>query len=904
MTLHPTPVIGAFTRVVCHGVGFTVSPTNSGTDIVPNGTTYTWGTPIATGSVTGAGAGTSLTFISATALLNPTNAQQSVTYIVTPRAPITGCQGTAFPITVTVNPNARINQFTLTSCSGIQFQVSPVNGVNGNIVPVGTQYTWTTPSITSASVTGGLSQSTAVGFFSGTLINLTNSIHTATYTVTPIAPLCSNNNSFTVTVTIDRGLAINTMLTTVCSGVSFQLTPTNPDNGFILVGTTYTWNAPSGVGFTGGQAQSPTGVSNIFGTLENTTNMPVTAVYNVLGTTLNCGPQGTFSVVVTVNPTVTINPISVTTCSGTPFVVSPVNGVNGNIVPMSTTYSWELPMVSPGLTAGATGTNLTFVSGTLTNNTNAALTAVYFVTPATSNCGPTSMFSVTVTVNPRVSISSMTAVICTGSGFTVTPTNGTNGIVPDGTTYTWNPPIVTGGMIGGQSGTTAVNITNAALTNPTSSTQYATYTITPNPLLCGPATPFVLTVTVNPVAIISPMTAVACGLAMFTVTPTDGVNGTVPASTQYTWSAPTGTGFTGGAAETTPRNSITGTLRNTTANVVTAVYAVTAVGTCGSSFTLTVSLNPAPQPFSFTTPICTQATFNVTPGSGIIPAGTQYTWGLPTMSSSVTGGDSQSTRVNNITGTLTNNTAQARTAVYTVTPYTGSCTGAPFSLTVTVDPRPIINSFTTTVSCSGLFFSVTPTSGSVVPVGTTFSWPSPVGTNNAITNTQSQSAPGTTNIYGTLINTTNVQQTATYTVTPAFGTCIGNTFAFTVPINPTPSVNNFTRVICSGENVSFTPVHLTDGSIIPINTTYTWSNPSGGGNVSGDEGSGGATTSFSATLSLNANIISAQAVTYFVTPNANGCNGTTFTVVITVNPRAIINAMTALACGGVQFTVN
>ncbi|MFN9998087.1 MAG: PKD-like domain-containing protein, partial [bacterium] len=634
----------------------------------------------------------------------------------------------------------------------------------------------------------------------------------------------------------------------------------------------------------------------------------VSATYNVSASTVNCGPVGMFSVVVTLRPIATINPITVTTCSGTPFQVSPANGVNGNIVPMSTTYSWGLPTVSPGLSAGAIGTNLTFISGTLANTTNTARTAVYLVTPATVNCGANASFTLTVTVNPGASINNLTAVICTGNGFTIAITNGTNGIVPEGTTYTWNEPVVTGAvgdLVGGQSGTNASVISNGILTNNTSSTQYATYTITPNTLVCNNANPFVLTVTVNPVAAINSMTRVFCALEPFTVTPIDVTDGRVPASTQYTWSAPSGSGFSGGAGQPIAQNNITGRLTNTTAFVTSAVYTVsTAAGACASTFTLTVTLNPAPQPFSFTTPICTQATFNVTPGSGIIPAGTQYTWGLPTMSSSVTGGDSQSTRVSTITGTLINNTAQARTAVYSVTPYSGSCTGVPFSLTVTVDPKPVMNSFTTTVRCSGVFFSVTPTSGSVVPVGTTFSWPAPIGTNNAITNTQSQAAPGTLNIYGTLINTTNVQQTATYSVTPSFGTCIGNTFAFSVPINPTPSVNNFTRVICSGENVSFTPVHLTDGSIIPINTSYTWSNPSGGGNVSGDQGSGGATTSFSATLSLNANINSAQIVTYFVTPTASGCNGTTFTVVITVNARAIINAMTTLACGGVQFTVN
>jgi hypothetical protein len=50
--------------------------------------------------------------------------------------------------------------------------------------------------------------------------------------------------------------------------------------------------------------------------------------------------------------------------------------------------------------------------------------------------------------------------------------------------------------------------------------------------LCGTGTPFALTVTINPVASINPMTATACGLALFTVTPQDVTNGVVPGRLQ------------------------------------------------------------------------------------------------------------------------------------------------------------------------------------------------------------------------------------------------------------------------------------------------------------------------------------------------------------------------------------
>ena len=54
-----------------------------------------------------------------------------------------------------------------------------------------------------------------------------------------------------------------------------------------------------------------------------------------------------------------------------------------------------------------------------------------------------------VTINPKPFITDITSVICSGNGFTVTPVNGTDGIVPAGTTYSWNAPNLTGGLTGG-----------------------------------------------------------------------------------------------------------------------------------------------------------------------------------------------------------------------------------------------------------------------------------------------------------------------------------------------------------------------------------------------------------------------------------------------------------------------
>ena len=91
------------------------------------------------------------------------------------------------------------------------------------------------------------------------------------------------------------------------------------------------------------------------------------------------------------------------------------------------------------------------ITGTLTNPTNAIQTAIYTVTPTSGSCTG-SDFTVTVTVNPKPAVTNMTDVICSGGSFTAAPADGTNGIVPVITTYTWAAPTVSGGITGGAAG--------------------------------------------------------------------------------------------------------------------------------------------------------------------------------------------------------------------------------------------------------------------------------------------------------------------------------------------------------------------------------------------------------------------------------------------------------------------
>jgi len=875
----PVPAISNMTATTCSGTVFSATPANGTNGVVPAGTTYSWGAPVVTGGMTGgaAGSGASITGT----LNNPTNTSQTATYTVTPTSG--SCTGATFTVTVTVNPTPAITAMTASTCSATAFTVTPVNVTNG-IVPAGTTYSWAAPVVTGG-LTGGAAgtNQTNIG---GNLTNPTNTPQTATYTVTPTSGSCTGT-SFTVTVTVNPRPAINNMTTSVCSGTGFTAAPANGVNGIVPAGTTYSWPAPVVTGgMTGGAAGA--NQADISGTLNNPTNTSQTATYTVTPTSGSC-TGATFTVTVTVNPTPSVSNMTATACSGSAFTVTPVNGTNG-IVPVGTTYSWGVPVVTGGLTGGAAGSGAN-ITGNLTNPTNTPQTATYTVTPVSGTCTGAN-FTVTVTINPRPSINNLTATTCSAAAFTVTPANGTDGIVPAGTTYTWAAPVVTGGMTGGAAGTNQPNITGN-LTNPTNTPQTATYTVTPVSGSCTGAN-FTVTVTVNPKPSINNMTASICSEGSFTVTPVNGVNGIVPAGTTYSWGAPVVTGgITGGAAGSGA--NIAGTLTNPTNSPQTATYTVTPVsGSCtGSTFTVTVTVNPKPAINDMTGTTCSAAAFTVTPvnvTNGIVPAGTTYTWPAPVVTGGMTGG-AAGTNQTNINGNLTNPTNVPQTATYTVTPTSGSCTGPSFTVTVTVNPKPSINNMTAVI-CNNGTFTVTPANGvnGIVPAGTTYSWPAPVVTGGITGGAAGTNQP---NISGTLTNPTAAPQTATYTVTPLSGSCTGSTFTVTVTVNPTPTLSSSLTPpdVCSNSVFSYNPTSATAG------TTFSWvRNPVAGITPAGP------TSGINNPNETLRNLTSApMAVTYEYTLTANGCSNVQ-NVVVNIKPEPVINpGQTVSVCSGIAM---
>ena len=807
-------------------------------------------------------------------------------------------------VTVLVNPTPVITNYADTICSEDSFNIYPNNSLPNNSVPLGTTYTWPTPTNVNVS---GLSSGINQTSISDTLVNNTNTPQIVVYTVIPTTSIPCIGNSFNVIITVNPKSTISNLDTNVCSGTTFYVIPVNhPPSSIIPAGTTYTWSPPTmTIGLTGGSAN--TNQSSISNSLINSTNVPQTATYTVIPKSGNCTGQP-FILTVTVYPTPIIPAQFDANCSGIPFSFSPTINVPISIVPTGTTYSWTAPTVTGGVTGGVSGTNQSTIFGTLINPTNVTQTASYTITPTSGSCQGTN-FVFIETIYPSPLIPNQTApIICSGDTFHDSLVNAQpTTIVPVGTTYSWTAPTVTGNVTGGTSGSNQTSIFGT-LTNPTNTTQTATYTVIP---ISGDqghciGSSFTVTVIIRPKPTIPNQVVDVCSGSNNNISPVDAQPTTiVPAGTTYSWAIPAVTGGITGGGVGTNATSINVTLTNPTNVPQTAIYNITPTsGQCpGINFSITVIVNPTPLIGAQADTICS-GPFLVNPLNNIpptIPAGTTYSWSMPIATVGITGGAS-ATNQPFISGTLTNSTNVSQTAVYTVTPISpGPCLGPNFFVTIIVNPIPSIPDQVFSV-CSGVLDTVPLINFlpfTILPTGTTFSWGVPIVTGGITGGTSGSNQP---NISITLVNPTNTPQTATYTVTPSSGTsgnCVGLPFLLTVTVNPTPFIPAQFDAICSGDTFSVSPVNLPT-SIVPAVTTYSWTVPIVTGGVTGGVAMTNQSTIFG-TLVNPTNV--PQYATYTVTPSSGVCIGANFTITVTVNPTPLIPNQDTMICSGTTFSV-
>lgn len=324
---------------------------------------------------------------------------------------------------IIVNDNPVISAQGTTICSTNTFTISPL-ATGGDIVPSGTTYTWTTPSINpTGSITGASLETTPQANISQTLINITTSPATVTYTVTPTSGTCVGN-PFTVTIIVNPAINPNVILTNnACFGVNIASITTNVTGGIPFSSGLpyhYTWSGP------GSFSSTAPGISNLAPgnynlTIDDAGNCPFTDSYTITEPT---------DIVITVDSE---NDISCYAANNGSINIT-VTGGTGNYV-----YTW---------TKGGSPYAVTEdISNLAPGNYTISVTDA-------NNCGPrTASFTITEPPLLVVSLVSQTNVLCYGFSTGAITVNVTGGTPGSGYLFSWTGP---GGFTSNNQNLTAI----------------------------------------------------------------------------------------------------------------------------------------------------------------------------------------------------------------------------------------------------------------------------------------------------------------------------------------------------------------------------------------------------------------------------------------------------------------
>jgi PKD repeat protein len=503
-------------------------------------------------------------------------------------------------------------------------------------------------------------------------------------------------------------------------------------------------------------------------------------------------------------PAVTLSP-DVTLC-GTNIVYNfnPNPGptktvITGVSVPSPSSYSWT---VTGGAYSFATGSTASDQYPKIIFNDPTTYTVSVTVTTI---CGTVTKQQLLTFQNaPVVTVSPSATNICPGTSVTLT-----GAITGPYTSFQW---------IG--SGTFSDLTSLTPVYTPTAAEIAAgktTVTLDVKTALTGQCADIPQNVTVNiyPVNTISssPIKQICTGDAV-----NYSITSPVTGST-YSWTATltsgTATGFNSGSG-----NTINDAITNTATADAVITYTITpqANGCNGTPFTLTVTVKqlstitaiPANSTICSGNPSAINLTSNTT--------GTTYTW-TSAVTGSITGNTKKTvaTTTTAINDILTNTGTLPGTVTYIITPYNGTCPGTPVTVSVTVQPMPVIaNPGPNDEQCNITVYTL---NGNAPPTGMG-TWTQIAGPNTAVivapTNPQTQVTgllPG--NTYQFL-----------WTITIPGCTSTSNSVIIKDDAPTIPGITAGATSVCSGGNTGIVTLSGQNGSIVrwesSIDNGTTW----------------------------------------------------------------------------------
>jgi hypothetical protein len=841
---------------ICSGDAFSTFNAAVGSNIIPNGTTYTWSNPST--SITGTSAGNVAITFSQGMLSQSTSTNQTVNFSITPSA--NGCVGNAFTFSIEVKPKANITNFStpFSICTGDVFNTFNA-AVGSNVVPSGTTYTWSNPT---SSVTGTTAGSAASNFSQGSLTHAQNTNQSINYSITPTSNGCIGT-VFTLIIQVKpkANIANFTNPFSICTGDVFNTFNAAVGSNVVPSGTTYTWINPTSS--VSGTSAGNTASNFSQGSLTHSQNTTQSINYSISPTSNGCvGTIFTLSIQVKPRPVITTK--SGALCSGLAFSINPTNG-SGDLVPSNTLYTWSTPSSSnlSGMTAGTNQSNFT---QTLNNTTSSNQTITYSVTPVSSGCSGNS-FSINLTIfnEPTPNVSSNTT-ICAG--------NSTQLFADGGVNYEWTPTI-----------NMNFPFINDPIVNPAVTTTYTVEVVGVNG--CSASRTIVITVSSNPTISNSPSATSICSEQAFTFSPSVG------SGTTFSWIRENN-----GAYSSSPSNG-SGNINHVLYNElnfptsVTYQFQLTNSNGCTNNINFAVTVHPKPQltnAVNFPTALCSQESFSFTPS--FQPSGT-FSWSRNTPANiTTTSAISGTTNLNN--HSFINNSGNDISVLYQMTLISSAACTTTQSLPIVIHPNVVLNNNTTSSEsiCSGNQWNYFPSIANNLS-NAIISWTLNVPT-GLVSNGSNQ---GQDNIELIMENSGGSSLQATATFTGNANGCNSLPVNVTLTVYPLPIVTHtIPSSVCSDIGIAAT---LTSNV---MNTNFSWSfTPQGNVNLMNGSLNGSIAT---ITQTWNNPTSTASSILYEITPTSQqGCQGNTLQGLISILPKPILtnSPLNAEVCSGNNF---
>ncbi len=441
-------------------------------------------------------------------------------------------------------------------------------------------------------------------------------------------------------------------------------------------GVTYQWTVPAGWTINSGQG------TNSINTTSGVNSGNVQVVpQNACGN----GPPSLLAVTVNPLPAAITGPDGAI-CSGASIIIG-ATGVAGN------TYLW---------TANPSGEIFDFTSSHPL--VSPYYTTTYTLVETNTVTGCSNSNSVTIVANQVISLTVTPSeqTICSGDNTNITITSNISGTV-----FTWEPTLTVGNpatTTGYSDGTGP--LINQIISNVSGAASSISYLIKATADECENRD-FTAVVHINPEPVVNNQSATLCSDIPSGITLGNSTNGVPIVS--YTIESINANGLTASAG-----NPLTGAgfganeisddaWTNTTTNPVNVIYTIRPISSAncaGDAFSVTMTINPEPQVTNPTAyEICSGGSTGITLTS-TIPS--SFQWTIDNITGGITGATPGSG--SSINQTLTNPSNSLPGSVeYIVTPRStsGTCFGNPVTITVTVNPGPVVTNAPTLRICSG-----------------------------------------------------------------------------------------------------------------------------------------------------------------------------------------------------------